>query len=94
MPAVAAVSVRPGCTEFTRMPSSPSSSAATRTSWSTAALPAAYDDRYRVEKTAAVDEMATNEPPPARTMACPAYFRNRNTGRTFWSTSALNWSSS
>ena len=59
----------PGCTEFTRTPSSPSSLAATRTNWSTAALPAAYDARYLVENTAAVDEMATNEPPPARTIA-------------------------
>ena len=56
--AVVAVRVMPGCTEFTRMPYSPSSLAATRTSWSTAAFPALYEARYRAENTAAVDEMA------------------------------------
>ena len=63
------VSVNPGRTELTRMPYSPSSLAATFTSWSTAALPALYDARYRHEKSAAVDDTATNEPPPARIMA-------------------------
>ena len=43
--AVIGVRVIPGCTEFTRMPYWPSSFAATRTSWSTAALPALYDAR-------------------------------------------------
>ena len=42
---VAGVWVMPGCTLLTRMPYCPSSSAATRTRWSTAALPAQYDAR-------------------------------------------------
>ena len=83
----------PGCTEFTRTPSSPKLVGGDSHELVDRGLARAVAARYRHEKTAAVDEMATNEPPPARTIARPAYFSNRNTGRTFWSTSSLNWSS-
>ena len=53
------------------------------------ALPAEYGAKYRAANSAAVDEIATNEPPPRRTMARPAYFNNRKTGRTLPSTTPV-----
>jgi len=63
------VLIRPGSTEFTRMPCSPHSSAATFVSMSTPAFDAEYADSQRPLRAPATELMLTMLPPPASRIA-------------------------
>src|SRR4051812_44643236 len=77
-PDARSVGTRPGRTAFTRTPDAPSSSAALRTSASSAALLTQYGVIRRWVRGAAIDEIATIEPPPAAVIARAACLMVRN----------------
>ena len=92
MPWVASVSVRPGRTQLTRTLNSPSSSAATLQNISRPALAAQYAPKKGALWLPCIDEIATIDPPPWRTIALPAWRSRRKNDVMFWRMVDSSWS--